>query len=137
MDYGAKGNCLFLSVAGNLRSVHPSSSHTHSSLRSQVSLWYKVNGLQHQKFLGAKPSDVIFDNPNQPPQNIFETWSWADWGAHIASDGIWGGSSEIMALNAVLPDGFTVNIYDTRSGVIHGSEHNMATDTIFLVRFSA
>ena len=44
---------------------------------------------------------------------------------------------EIMALNAVLPEGFKVNIYDSRSGVIHGSEHNMATDTILLVRFYA
>lgn len=137
VDFGGKGNCLFCAVAGALRAIHPSSVTTHYSLRYQVSEWYLQHGLQHQAILGVKPSDVILDNPNQPPPAVFETWTWVDWGHYIANDGIWGGATEIMALNAVLPDGFRVNIYDSVTRVTFGSEHNTDGDTVLLVRFGS
>ena len=40
-----------------------------------------------------------------------------------------------MALNAVLGDGYKVNIFDSRNGVIHGEEHNQPGDIILLLRF--
>ena len=137
VNYGGKGNCLFLAVAGSLRSVDPSSKHTHYSLRQQVSEWYKEYGLQHQSILGAKPSDVIIDNPDLPPDDIFKTWSWVDWGSHIAKDGVWGGATEIMALNSALPDGYKVNIYDSLTRIVYGTEHNMPGDTVLLLRFGS
>ena len=73
VDYGAQGNCLFLAVAGSLRTVSPSSSLDHYTLRYLVSDWYKTYGLQHQALLGAKPCEVIFDNPDTPPQDVFKT----------------------------------------------------------------
>ena len=60
----------------------------HISLRAGVSEWYRECGEYYQELIGALPSDVIIDNPDQPPTNIFETWSWADWGSHIANDGV-------------------------------------------------
>ena len=73
VDYGGQGNCLFLSVAGSLQTVFPSSSLDHYSLRYLTSEWYKTYGLQHQARLGAKPCEVILDNPDTPPQDIFKT----------------------------------------------------------------
>lgn len=80
VDYGGRGNCLFCSVAGALRAVRPYSKCNHYTLRYQVSEWYKQYGLKHQAFLGVKPSAVILDNPDQPPPEIFELWTWVDWG---------------------------------------------------------
>ena len=53
----------------------------------------------------------------------------------MANDGVWGGSSELMALNAVLGSGYKVNIFDSNNGVVHGIEHNQPGDTILLLRF--
>ena len=135
VDYGGQGNCLFLAVAGSLRAADPYSVHTHKSLRQGVSEYYIKYESEHRLFIGARPCEVIFDYPDLPPTDIFAYWSWSDWGSHIAMDGVWGGSSEIIPLNVVIPDGFKVNIYDSASGVVHGTEHNLADDTILLVRY--
>ena len=41
-----------------------------------------------------------------------------------------------MALNAVLGHGYKVNIFDSSSNVVHGTEHNQPGDAILLLRFS-
>ena len=135
VDYGGRGNCIFLAVAGCLRSILPSSEHDHYSLRFLVGEWFKQNGLHHQEFIGAKPSEVIFDNPDQPPIDIFQTWTWKDWGNHIATLGVWGGDSEVVALNAVIGNGYKVNIHDHLTGVIYGEEHNIEGDKIILIQY--
>ena len=116
MDYGGRGNCLFLAIAGSLRAVKPSSVEDHISLRAGVSVWYIEYGEYYQQLIGGLPSDVIIDNPNQPPYDIFEMWSWADGGRDIAIDGIWGGFSKLIALNAVFGNGYKVNIFDNMNG---------------------
>ena len=55
----------------------------------------------------------------------------------MANDGVWGGSSELMALNAELVGGYTVNIFDINNDVVYGSEHNQPGDTILLLRFGS
>ena len=42
-----------------------------------------------------------------------------------------------MALNAILPEGFRVNIYDSVTRVTYGSEHNTTGDTVLLLRFGS
>ena len=107
-DFGGEGNCLFLAVAGALKEVCSTSGFTHKSLRKAVSEWQIEFGPSYQIWLGATPADVILDNPDQPPHPIFSTWTWSMWGEHIGRDGVWGGSSEIPALNAVIPSGWKV-----------------------------
>lgn len=135
VDYGGRGNCLFHAVAGSLRAVDPNSVHTHKSLRQGVSEYYIKNDFEHRLLIGARPCEVILDYPDLPPSDIFVNWSWSDWGSHMAKDGVWGGSSEVIPLNAVIPDGFKVNLYDSASGIVHGTEHNLADDTILLLHF--
>ena len=45
VDFGGKGNCLFLAAAGSLSSILPNNSHDHKSLRHGVSKWYINYGL--------------------------------------------------------------------------------------------
>ena len=78
VDYGGHGNCFFLAASGCFHHVNPESVETHISLRKQVSDWYKENGEEYQALIGANPSEVILDNPDQPPPHIFENWSWVD-----------------------------------------------------------
>ena len=42
-----------------------------------------------------------------------------------------------MALNVVLPAGFSVNIFDSHSRLIFGSEHNNDGDIVLLVHFGS
>ena len=53
----------------------------------------------------------------------------------ISKVGIWGGDSEILPLNAVIGNGYTVNIHDRRSGIIHGAEHNREDIKIILIQY--
>ena len=133
VDFGGSGNCLFLAVAGSLSAMLPTSNHDHKSLRKGVSRWYIENGLQHQAYLNAKPVDVIFDNPDLPTPDVFRTWTWQRWGLHIAKNGVWGGASEIMPFNMVLPYKYKLNIIESVSGVIYGEEHNERDDNIVFV----
>ena len=130
-------NCLFLSVAGGLEFFYGKSKYDHKYLRQGVSDWYIQFGLQHQAILGARPGDVIFDNPDLPDKTIFKTWTWVQWGYHIARNGVWGGGSEILAFNMVLPNNYKLNIYKSNDGVILGNEHNKPEDTVILVHHSA
>ena len=136
VDYGAQGNCLFLAVAGGLKFFVGPSKYDHRYLRQAVSDWYIQFGLQYRALIGARPSDVILDNPELPDISIFKNWTWAQWGHHISKNGVWGGDSELMAFNMVLPEGYKLNIYISNDGVIWGKEHNMQTDTIILVHYS-
>ena len=43
----------------------------------------------------------------------------------------------MMALNAVLPAGFRVNIFDSHSHLIFGYEHNNAGDNVLLIHFGS
>ena len=44
VDFGGKGNCMFLAAAGSLSSILPNNSHDHKSLRHGVSKWYINHG---------------------------------------------------------------------------------------------
>ena len=72
VNYGGQGNWLFFAASGRFRHVNPASVETHFSLRKQVSDWYKENGEEYKALIGASPSEVIFDDPDQPPGHIFE-----------------------------------------------------------------
>ena len=133
VDYGGQGNCLFLAVAGGLRFFFGPSKYDHRYLRQAVADWYIQFGLQFRALIGARPSDVIFDSPDLPKKNVFKNWTWAQWGHHISKIGVWGGDSEVMAFNMILPESYKLNIYKSNDGVICGNEHNKQTDTIILV----
>ena len=133
VDCGGEGNCYFLAVAASLTAILPTNTLDHKSLRKGVSRWYIDYGQQHEAFINAKPCDVILDNPDLPARDVFRRYSWVNWGQHIGKDGVWGGASEIMAVNMILPDGYKLNIVESASGVIYGQEHNKQDDSIVFV----
>ena len=40
VDFGGKGNCFFLAIAGSLRALFPNQKYDHNTLRNEVSRWY-------------------------------------------------------------------------------------------------
>ena len=78
VDCGGEGNCYFLAIAGSLSAILPTNTLSHKSLRQGVAKWYIQNGLQHEAFIKAKPSDVIFDNPDLPRRDVFRRFSWVN-----------------------------------------------------------
>ena len=129
-DFGAGGDCFFLSACGAINLLFPQLYFTNFTLRNAVCDWYLRRGRTY--FDSVTPSGIILDNP----QPIPFSWTWHEWAQYIRNPGTWGGETEVQAVNSILSDGVTLNIYQSSTAKIFGTEHNTPNGTIILLYHS-
>ena len=129
-DFGAGGDCFFLSACGAINLLFPQIYYTNFTLRNAVCDWYLRRG--QTSFHSVTPSEIILDNPHHIPSS----WTWHEWAQYIRNPGTWGGETEVQAVNSILPEGVTLNIYQSSTGRISGTEHNAPNGTIILLYHS-
>ena len=115
-----------------------------ADIRENLASWFQLdtNQMQMEAHIGGPPAAFIEHLPDHGLYTPAEGWDsylagkdWGWWGEHIRKQGTWVGVLEVPIINQMLDNiglEVVVNIFDRRTGLIYGNEHNGTKQVIML-----